>query len=90
MLLCYFFIFTIIGVNPKPSPDMAFDFCNQMKISPRELLIVGDSVTDMEFAENAKAQFIGIKTDYNDFEEFAKHNKTAVDNIQDIIRIMNL
>ncbi len=78
------------GVRPKPFPDMAHAFCRQMNLTSGELLIVGDSVTDMEFAENAKAQFIGIKTDYNDHEEFTKHNKTAVESIQDIVPVLNL
>ncbi|MGB8454002.1 MAG: HAD family hydrolase [Anaerocolumna sp.] len=78
------------GINPKPSPDMAFQFCHKMNLKTDELLIIGDSVTDMEFADNAKAQFIGIKTDYNDYQEFTKHNKSAVDKIQDIVQIMAL
>lgn len=76
--------------NPKPSPDMAIQFCQICKLKSEEVLIVGDSVTDMEFADNARTQFIGIKTEYNDYGEFVKRNKPAVDNIYDIIKVMKL
>lgn len=77
-------------IDPKPSPDMAVNFCRKMNLRPAEVLIVGDSVTDMEFAENANTQFIGIKTDYNDYKGFLNHNKPVVENIYDIIQVMKL
>lgn len=76
--------------NPKPAPDMALHFCRQMNLAAGELLIVGDSVTDMEFASNAGAHFIGIKTDYNEYEKFIGQGKPVVENIYDIIQAMNL
>jgi phosphoglycolate phosphatase-like HAD superfamily hydrolase len=87
--------FDYIGCNeedatPKPSPDMAIQFCQIFKLKSEEVLIVGDSVTDMEFADNAKVQFIGIKTEYNDYGEFIKRKKPVVDNIYDIINVMQL
>lgn len=77
-------------VNPKPSPDMAVSFCQKVNIKTEEILIVGDSVTDMEFADNAGAQFVGIKTDYNKYNEFIMQNKPVVENIYDIIQVMKL
>jgi len=44
----------------------------------------------MEFASNAGAHFIGIKTDYNEYEKFIGHGKPVVENIYDIIQAMNL
>lgn len=76
--------------NPKPAPDMAVHFCRQMNLAPEELLIVGDSITDMEFAYNAGAHFIGIKTEYNEYEKFIGHGMQVVENIYDIILAMNL
>ena len=78
------------GVPPKPARDMAVRFCEVHHLKPEELLIVGDSVTDMLFAENAKANFIGLKTQYNDYEEFTKHNRKFVRRLEDIIEEFGL
>ena len=48
----------------KPHPMMADQFCRQTRIDSCELLIVGDSVSDYQFAKNAKASFVGISNDY--------------------------
>ena len=65
--------FSFIGSDdgqhrPKPHPEMAHRFCSESGIRPEELLVVGDSAIDLEFAHNAKASFAGIATAYNDFE----------------------
>jgi phosphoglycolate phosphatase len=78
------------GVNPKPASDMAVRFCEENHLKPEEILIVGDSVTDMLFAENSGANFIGIKTQYNEYEEFSKHNRKSVKRLGDIIREFGL
>lgn len=78
------------GVAPKPARDMAIRFCEEHQLKPDQLLIVGDSVTDMLFAENAKANFIGVKTQYNDYEEFTKHNRKSVRRLEDIIEEFGL
>lgn len=78
------------GVMPKPAADMAYRFCTQEKLDPKEVLIVGDSVTDMLFAENAKSQFVGLKTPFNHYEVFERHHKKTVEKLQEIITLFNL
>ena len=78
------------GVAPKPSSQMALHFCNQVNIATNEILIVGDSVTDMQFAENAGADFVGIRTAYNRYQEFEQKNKKMVESMKDIIAICDL
>lgn len=78
------------GIHPKPASDMALRFCVENQLKPENILIVGDSVTDMLFAENAGASFIGIKTPYNDHEKFTEHNKIMVENVKDIIIYLHL
>jgi len=52
----------------KPNPYMAEEFCRHMGIQKDELLIVGDSLTDLEFAKNAGAGFVGILNPYGAFK----------------------
>lgn len=61
-LLEYFsFIGSDDGVmRPKPDIDMAQRFCKNAEITSDELLIIGDSINDFRFAQNAGAAFAGI------------------------------
>ncbi len=78
------------GIQPKPSAQLAVLFCAKVNIRMDEVLIVGDSVTDMEFAENAGAEFVGIRTEYNHYQAFEKKNKKMVEHIIDIIEACGL
>lgn len=78
------------GTAPKPAADLAVRFCEEKHLRPEEVLIVGDSVTDMLFAENAGTGFAGINTAYNDHKKFSEHGKLSVDRIYDIIAEFDL
>jgi phosphoglycolate phosphatase len=42
------------GVTPpKPAADMAERMCGMLDLAPRQIAMVGDSLTDMKFARNA-------------------------------------
>ena len=71
--------------EPKPNNHMALAFCSICNIKPEELLIIGDSVTDMIFAQNSKAKFIGIKASHNYHEIFIKNNFRVVEDLKDVI-----
>lgn len=51
---------------PKPDPFCITDFCQRNKISPRETVMVGDTLNDMVFAKNGGARAVGVaKTERN-------------------------
>lgn len=78
------------GTLPKPSPDIVLKFCKQMNLKSDEVLVIGDSVIDMKFAENAGVKFVGIKTDYNNYNAFIQNNKIMVEQITDIVSVLGL
>ena len=80
------------GDEPKPKPEtlLADMFCRQCGIGPEELLIVGDSKIDMQFAENVGARFIGIDSPFNNRSIFMETGHQSVINIKEIIGILNL
>ncbi len=45
---------------PKPDPFCITDFCEKNKISPRETVMVGDTLNDMMFAKNGGARAVGV------------------------------
>ncbi|MDK2867319.1 MAG: phosphoglycolate phosphatase [Clostridiales bacterium] len=59
----------------KPHPEMANKFCAQFDIRPDELIIVGDSMSDYQFARSSGAHFAGLITAYGSLS-------TAMDSIE--------
>ncbi len=68
----------------KPDPHMGQAFCERFHLHPGEVLYIGDSVTDMLFAENAGFHFIGIKGEHNEYERFLENQYPVVNNIGEI------
>lgn len=77
-------------VKPKPDTFLADMFCRQCDIDPDKLLIVGDSETDMVFAENVGAKFAGIDADHNETSIFNEKGYPLISSIYDIIHIHHL
>ena len=42
-------------VEPKPSPDYMYNFCNLYGIKAKEVGVIGDTLVDMEFADKGGA-----------------------------------
>ncbi|WP_461205646.1 HAD family hydrolase [Clostridium sp. DL1XJH146] len=83
--------FSFIGADDgemraKPSTDMADRFCELVGISKDELLIVGDSVNDYNFAKASGAEFIGIDTEYNRLHQIEGDKVVLVKSLIDIIK----
>lgn len=54
-------LYTDDGVLPvKPQPDNAFDFCSRTGLSQDQVLMVGDTMTDVRFARNAGIRVVGV------------------------------
>ncbi|WP_422140065.1 HAD family hydrolase [Endozoicomonas sp. ALC020] len=49
-------------IEPKPGPALLHAFCQQCGVEPHEVIMFGDTVSDMEFATNAGAKKIGVLT----------------------------
>ncbi|CAM4184664.1 HAD family hydrolase [Vibrio neonatus] len=49
-------------IEPKPAPALLNAFCEQCGIKPHEVIMFGDTVSDMEFGRNAGAKNVGVLT----------------------------
>ncbi|SHF97478.1 HAD family hydrolase [Vibrio gazogenes] len=49
-------------IEPKPAPALLDAFCQQCGIKPHEVIMFGDTVSDMEFGHNAGAKKVGVLT----------------------------
>ncbi|NBG88578.1 HAD family hydrolase [Isachenkonia alkalipeptolytica] len=68
----------------KPDPHMGETFCREFQLNPREVLYIGDSLTDMDFAENTGFHFIGIKGSHNEYERFMEKRYPVIENIGEL------
>ena len=48
----------------KPHPAMVSECCDQMGISPRNTVVIGDAIYDMQMAKAAGATAIGVSWGY--------------------------
>ncbi len=48
--------------NAKPSPDLVDYLINKHNVPLDKIVVVGDSMADLNMAKNAKCQFLGVKT----------------------------
>lgn len=71
------------GRAPKPDPASAEEFRALFDIGPDELAMFGDSRVDMEFARNAGAFFVGMKTSCNDHERFTAAGHPVIGDFTD-------
>jgi phosphoglycolate phosphatase len=76
--------------KPKPDTHLADKFCSQCDMKANEILIVGDGINDMLFAENVGAYFIGIDTSSDNTSVFKENGHKSVSNIIKIIDVFNL
>lgn len=57
-------IYTDDGVNPsKPDPYYISRFCEEEGLDPSDILMVGDTRTDMKFAQNGGIRSVGVAAD---------------------------
>jgi len=54
-------VYTHDGIlPPKPDPFCIFDFCKKTGFAPEEIVMVGDTMTDIRFAANGGIRVIGV------------------------------
>jgi len=69
--------------NPKPKPDLVNYILSKNGITTNEAIVVGDSIVDLEMAQNANCRFIGVKTGlYGD--EFIEKSEYLIENLKEL------
>lgn len=81
-------VYTDDGVLPtKPCPDCALDFCSLNHLDKENVVMVGDTMTDVNFAHNVGMNVIGIaKSERN--EAVLGHDADAI--IHDLSELVDL
>jgi HAD superfamily hydrolase (TIGR01549 family) len=74
----------------KPDPMMAQEFCDSFDIKRNELLIVGDSVSDFQFALNSNAQFVGIHNQYGVLKQHIDEKNLEIQLVSDLTELVKV
>lgn len=76
---------------PKPAPDMLLSLLEELAISPRDALMIGDSIFDMQFAKNAHVDALAACYDKNRKAQLAAFNPVGfIENIQDLKQMVRI
>jgi len=69
-------------VHGKPSPDMIFEVLRKTGCKPDEVVMVGDSVSDMKMGRNARVKAsIGVLTGVDRQKELEKFADVVIDSV---------
>ena len=72
--------------NKKPHPQPLLHVCNELDITPSQSVMVGDSKNDIEAANSASMQSIGVSYGYNYGESIEAYNPSVV--VEDFAQIL--
>ena len=81
-------VYTDDGKTPtKPDPYCVFDICEKFGLKKENVIMVGDTLTDVNFAKNAGIKVIGVaKHEFN--KKILENNADVV--VDDLSYILNL
>lgn len=66
--------------NAKPSPDLVEYLINRHNLSVADVVVIGDSMADLNMAKNARCNFIGVKSGLFT-GEFIDNSENLIDNL---------
>ena len=72
------------GIPKKPDPSSLIEMCNEVNLSPKDVVYVGDSTVDLEVALNAKTAGIGVTWGYHDKRALQPYDLPLVDTVKEL------
>lgn len=78
------------GVPVKPDPQVVYDIMSCARVTPAEVLFVGDSGVDMQTAKNAGVDVVGAAWGFRPRTELEEAHPLAIaDEADDILRLVS-
>lgn len=82
-------LYTDDGTLPvKPQPGCALAFCEAEGLSNEQVVMVGDTLTDMEFASNAGLRAIGLASRPENRTVLAPHADRLIGSLSELLEIL--
>jgi phosphoglycolate phosphatase len=78
-------------VKPKPSAEQLLHICGSLKVSPSKTIMVGDTITDMKMARNAKVGLsIAIPNGAGATEDLMQHGDIILPDMNNVGKLIKL
>ncbi len=78
-------VFTFDGIHPaKPNPYYVKTICRKYNLAPSEIIMVGDTLIDMDFAKNSNVTAVGVAEKDNDKKYLKQYTKYVLGNVSEI------
>jgi phosphoglycolate phosphatase len=82
---------SIAGSEKKPDPERAMFLARKLQITPEYILFIGDSMVDMQTAENAGMISVGVTWGFRTKQELLENNaQLIIDRPMDLWDSLNL
>lgn len=79
------------GYGVKPEPGMVYAFCESCGLSPKQIIMVGDSPKDLNMGKNAGTAYsIGVLTGAHDRAGLEAHGDYIFDNISSLNQFFSM
>lgn len=80
------FIGTADLYKKKPDPEVVEEFCNKFHLKREEVVIVGDTVIDMQLAKNSNAKYgIGVMSGVGSYKELSQLAHYVIPSVEYLI-----
>lgn len=77
------------GYAPKPDPEMLYAAIKSLEVKPEEVVMVGDTTTDLQAARNASIPAWIIKGKYSQHSEILKLNPDKyLEKLEDLLELI--
>lgn len=86
---CFDAIYTDDGRTPaKPDPYCAIDFCKRFGVKIENAIMVGDTMTDVEFAKNAGISVVILARNEKNREFLAPHATVVIQDLAQLLDVL--
>ena len=76
------------GSGQKPSPGMVNAFCNHLGLKPVEVVMIGDSLHDLNAGNAAGVLTIGVTTGMATSAELQAHAHAIIDDLDELFHVL--
>ena len=73
------------GIPSKPAPDMVFTLCKQMNVDPSNVMVIGDTMSDLKMARAAGAGLaVGVLSGVSTAKDFMGLSDVLLESIDEL------
>ena len=72
----------------KPDPASALDFCRSFGIKKENVVVVGDTLTDVLFARNAGIRMVGVAKSHKNRQILSEATETVIRDVSELLELL--